>query len=192
VSSPLRLFLTATGGQLVGSDAELGQVAPGLQGVQARWRQRRGDMLADLYLDFNDFDQIELLIFRDRLSAAVLIANSVKKSLNGLASKYDAMRVDGSYAVPGWETETSENFDEKVGIPGAAHQISIGATILTAVAALESLLIDLTPDSEPRVRGLRKLIQAFLDRYEVPNSQRLLLQRWAREWAGRGTRSLTR
>jgi hypothetical protein len=184
--------LTATGGQLVGSDAELGQVAPGLQGVQARWRQRRGDMLADLYLDFNDFDQIELLIFRDRLSAAVLIANSVKKSLNGLASKYDAMRVDGSYAVPGWETETSENFDEKVGIPGAAHQISIGATILTAVAALESLLIDLTPDSEPRVRGLRKLIQAFLDRYEVPNSQRLLLQRWAREWAGRGTRSLTR
>lgn len=129
------------------------------------------DMLADLYLDFNDFDQIEFLIFRDRLSAAVLIANSVKKSLNGLASKYDAMRVDGSYAVPGWETETSENFDEKVGIPGAADQISIGATILTAVAALESLLIDLTPDSEPRVRRLRKLIQAFLDRYEVPNSQ---------------------
>ncbi len=33
------------------------------------------DMLADLYLDFNDFDQIEFLIFRDRLSAAVLIAN---------------------------------------------------------------------------------------------------------------------
>jgi len=59
------------------------------------------DMLADLYLDFNDFDQIEFLIFRDRLSAAVLVANSVKKSPNGLASKYDAMRVDGSYAVPG-------------------------------------------------------------------------------------------
>ena len=39
-------------------------------------------MLADLYLDFNDFDQIEFFIFRDRLSAAVLIANSVKKSLN--------------------------------------------------------------------------------------------------------------
>jgi hypothetical protein len=73
--------------------------------------------------DFNDFDRIEFLIFRDRLSAAVLIANSVKKSLNGLASKYDAMRVDGSYAVVGWETETSENFDEKVGIPWAAYQI---------------------------------------------------------------------
>ena len=96
------------------------------------------DMLADLYLNFNDFDQIEFLIFRGRLSAAVLIANSVKKSLNGLASKYDAMRVDGSYAAPGWETETSENFDEKVGIPEAAYRISIGATILTAVAALES------------------------------------------------------
>ncbi len=83
----------------------------------------------------------------------MLIANPVKKSLSGLASKYDAMRLDGSYAVPGWETETSENFDEKVGIPRPAYQISIGATILTAVVALESLLIDLTPDSEPRVRG---------------------------------------
>lgn len=40
-----------------------------------------------------------------------------------------------------------------------------------AVAALESLLIDLTPDSEPKPRGLHRLLLAFLRRYRVLKSR---------------------
>ena len=44
-------------------------------------------------------------------------------------------------------------------------------TTVTAVAALESLLIDLTPDSDTKPRGLHMLLLAFLKRYKVPKSQ---------------------
>jgi hypothetical protein len=129
------------------------------------------DMLADLYIDFYDFDVIEFLIFKDRLSAAVLIANSAKKALDDWASKFEAMREDRSYIVPGWETESRHVLDEKVGITHDAYQISIGATILTAVAALEGLLIDLVGDKKPKTEGLFNLMQAFLRIHDVPEPE---------------------
>jgi|SRR5215471_226394 len=123
--------------------------------------------LADLYIDFYDFRQIEFLIFKNRLSSAVLIANSAEHGIGQLASKLETREQDGSYIVPGWEAESGDVLSESLGVTNDARNISIGATIVTAVAALEALLIDLAPKSEPRPKGLYQLLQAFLRRYAV-------------------------
>jgi hypothetical protein len=123
--------------------------------------------LADLYIDFYDFRRIEFLIFKNRLSSAVLIANSAEHRIGQLASKLETRQQDGSYIVPGWEAESGDVLSESLGVTNAARNISIGATIVTAVAALEGLLIDLAPKSEPRPKGLYQLLQAFLRRYAV-------------------------
>jgi hypothetical protein len=129
------------------------------------------ESLADLYVDFHIFSQVEFLIFRDRLSSAILISNSAKKAIDEFLSKFEAIRREGSHIVPGWEAESDLALDESLGVTRDAYQVSIGATILTAVAALESLLIDLTPDSEPKPKGLSRLIRACLRRYKVPAPQ---------------------
>lgn len=137
------------------------------------YREIRGEepqALADLYIDFHDFRQAEFLIFKDRLSAAVLIADAAQCGIGELVSKLEARQQDGSYLVPGWETESGDTINESLGIADDASKISIGATILTAAAALESLLIDLAPESRPRLRGLQPLLQAFLLRHAVPDS----------------------
>lgn len=48
----------------------------------------------------------------------------------------------------------------------SAEEISIGATMVTAVAALESLLKDLLPDGPDTRGGLSRLVESFLMRYE--------------------------
>jgi hypothetical protein len=125
-------------------------------------------ILADLYLDFYYFDQIEFLIFRDRLSSAILMSNAAQKALAEAIARLEAMRADGSYIDPHWPAESGDYFDTTEHVTNDAYRISLGATIVTAVAALESLLIDLTPDPKPQ--GLSRLLQAFLDRYDVPGA----------------------
>ena len=126
------------------------------------------DRIADLYIDFHDFSQVEFLVFKNRLSSAVLISNEAKKSIAALESKFGTMREDGTYIVPGWEAESGITLDEALGVTQDAYDISIGATIATAVAALESLLIDLASEGVSKHLGLSRHIQAFLKRYEVP------------------------
>jgi hypothetical protein len=129
------------------------------------------DRLADLYIDFHDFSRVEFLIFKNRLSSAILISNEAKRSIAALESKFETMREDGSYIVPGWEAESGISLDEALTVTHYAYDISIGATIATAVAALESLLIDLAPDGVSKHLGLSRHIQAFLERYKVPAAQ---------------------
>lgn len=143
------------------------------ESIEAYWRISKEDPahLADLYVEFHDFGRVEFIIFRDRLSSAILIANSVQKTITELTSKFEAMREDGSHRVFGWEAESDDVLEESLGVTEDAYRISIGATIVTAVAALEGLLIDLVPDSEPRPKGLYRLLQDFLGRYDVPRVQ---------------------
>jgi hypothetical protein len=128
--------------------------------------------LADLYIDFHDFIRIEFLVFKDRLSSAVLIRNSARQGIGELATKLETIQQDGSYIVPGWEAESGEVHHESVFIVRDARKISIGATIVTAVAALESLLVDLLPESKSRRRGLHALLQDFLRLHVVPEPAR--------------------
>ena len=157
-----------------GQDADLGSLRPMTKEEMIAAYEAMADddptVLADLYIDFHDFSQIEFLIFKDRLSSAVLISKSAERGIDALMSKFEAQRKDGSYLLPGWETESGDAFSEAVHVTEDAYGLLIGATILTAVAALESLLIDLTPDPEPKIRGLYRLLQAFLRRYRVSGS----------------------
>lgn len=129
------------------------------------------DTLADLYIDFYEFSQIEFLIFRDRLSSAILISNSATKVLDEWVSKLEATRKDGSYVQPGWEAESEIALDEKVHVAREAYRISIGATILTAVAALEALITDLVSDKGPKAQGLQGLTHVFFKIYETPEPE---------------------
>jgi hypothetical protein len=60
-----------------------------------------------------------------------------------------------------------------LGTVQTSYRLSIGATTVTAVAALEALLMDLTPDNEDVPRGLHKMWLAFLQRYNVIGETRL-------------------
>ena len=99
--------------------------------------------LADLYIDFYDFSEIEFLVFKDHLSSAVLIAHAARRGIDMLLAKFEAQRKDGSHRLAGWETESDQVMLKALEVTKASYEISIGATIVTAVAALESLLIDL-------------------------------------------------
>jgi hypothetical protein len=129
--------------------------------------------LADLYLDFHIFSRIEFGIFRDRLSAAILVARAAKKQINQLEEHFKTQQQDGSHIVPGWEAESDDYLGVNMGTVETAYHLYIGATTVTAVAALEALLMDLTPDDEALPRGLHRLWIAFLDRYKVIGETRL-------------------
>ena len=154
-------------------DGDVNDLRPMTEDEQLATYQQLKDedptILADLYLDFHDFGQIEFLIFRDRLSSAVLMSNAARKALTEAMSRLEAKRADGSYIDPEWPAESGDYFDMTEHVTNDAYRISLGATIVTAVAALESLLIDLTP--APKPQGLSRLLQAFLTRYNVPATQ---------------------
>lgn len=154
-------------------DPDLSRPMNKKESIEFYWLNAYEDpsLLADLYLDFYDFSQIEFLIFRDRLSSAILVSNAAKKTIAEIESKFKAQQKSGSHRIPGWEGESDMGLEENLGIIENTYRISIGATIVTAVAALESLLIDLTPNSDPKPRGLHRLLLAFLKRYKVPKSQ---------------------
>jgi hypothetical protein len=141
--------------------------------IELYWQTADEDpsLLADLYLDFYNFSRVEFLIFRDRLSSAILVSNAAKKTIAEMESKFKAQQKSGSHRILGWEGESDLVLEEKLGIIENTYRISMGATIVTAVAALESLLIDLTPDSDPKPGGLHRLLLAFLKRYKVPKSR---------------------
>lgn len=127
--------------------------------------------LADVYTDFHSFGGIEFLVFRGRLSSAVFIYLSAKRAIAEVEAKLRASLEDGSYIVAGYQAESGAILSENIGTVEDAYRISMGATTVTAVAALEGLLIDLTPDSETRPEGLSRLLQAFIKRNDVPKSQ---------------------
>ena len=71
-------------------------------------------MLADLYVNFHQLDQVEFMIFKDRLRAAILVANSTRQSVDNVKAQFEQQRKDGSHQVPGWEGESDMVLDEKL------------------------------------------------------------------------------
>lgn len=136
-----------------------------LEHVEAYWANVDDDpySLADLYLNFHDFARIEFVLFKDRLSAAILVARSARNAVSRLEARLEQQRQDGSHLVPGWEAESYAALDSSLGVVRDAQEIAIGATMLTAVAALELLLRDLSPNGEAR-SGLDQILKAFLAR----------------------------
>jgi hypothetical protein len=133
--------------------------------VEAYWANADDDpdSLADLYLDFHNFDRIEFILFKGRLSAAILIARSAQKAISRLQDRLGQERQDGSHRVPGWEAESDLVLEESLGVVQDAQDIAIGATILSAVAALELLLKELSASTGKR-NGLDQTLKDFLAR----------------------------
>ncbi|PYC74900.1 hypothetical protein C7C45_03130 [Micromonospora arborensis] len=134
-----------------------------LEHVEAYWDSADDDptSLADLYLNFHDFDRIEFLLFKDRLSAAILIARSAGKAISRLQDRFEQERQDGSHRVPGWEAESDLVLEESLGVVQDAQGIAVGAAILSAVAALELLLKELSASTGKR-RGLDQSLRDLL------------------------------
>lgn len=134
-----------------------------LEHVETYWANADNDpaSLADLYLHFHDFDQIEFILFKDRLSASILVARSARNATSRLKARFEQQRQDGSHRVPGWEAESDDALEESLGVVQDAQEIAIGAAILTAVAALELLLKDLSTGAGSR-SGLDQTLKDFL------------------------------
>lgn len=128
--------------------------------------------LADLYTDFHDFDWPVFLVFKSRLSSAVLISRAARRGIDEALAKFEAQQADASHRLPGWERESDMMLRETIGVTKDSYEVSAGATIAAAVAALESLLIDLlgSPDI-PRRGGLIPRLEAFLRQQHVPDDQ---------------------
>jgi hypothetical protein len=99
--------------------------------------------------------------------AAILVANSTRQSVDALKAQFEQYKKDGSHRVEGWEGESDDVLDENLFIADNAQEISNGATMLTAVAALESLLKDLAPEGDTSRGGLHQLVKEFLRRHDA-------------------------
>lgn len=128
--------------------------------------------LADLYVNFHQFDQVEFLVFKDRLSAAILVSNSTQHSVDEVRAGFAQQKKDGSHRVKGWEGETDDILDDDIYVADNALAISIGASMLTAAAALEGLLKDLVPEGGKSHGGLTQLVKDFLRRNDVEQKDR--------------------
>lgn len=137
--------------------------------VQLYWEtaDHSPDVLAALYVNFHQFLRIEFLIFYDRLCSAILVANATRQSVDAKKQELHQTMQDGSQRFPGWEGESDMMLEEQIAIVDDAEKISIGATMLTAVAALESLLKDLLPDGLPSRAGLQQLVREYLIRHDA-------------------------
>jgi hypothetical protein len=131
--------------------------------VETYWANVDNDpsSLADLYLNFHDFDRIEFLLFKGRLSAAILVARSALTATSRLEAVFEQQCRNGSHRVPGWKGESDDLLDESVGVVQDAQDIAIGASILAAVAALELLLKELSAGTEKQ-SGLDQTLKEFL------------------------------
>lgn len=130
------------------------------------------EMLAELYVNFHQFDQVEFLIFKDRLSAAILVANSTRQAVAEQRAALEAKKKDGSHRVSGWEGESDMVLDEQLFIVDNGQGISNGASMLTAVSALESLFRDLAPDGDASRGGLTQLAKEFLRQHNAKSEDR--------------------
>jgi len=146
-------------------DPNLSRPLTQLEHVEAYWANVDNDphSLADLYLNFHDFDRIEFILFRNRLSAAILVARSAGNATSRLRARLEQQGQDGSHRVPGWEGESDDALESSLGVVRDAQEIAIGATILTAVAALELLLKELSTSSG-KSSGLHQTLNEFLVR----------------------------
>ncbi|MFD6677754.1 hypothetical protein ACFWDA_25770 [Rhodococcus zopfii] len=129
---------------------------------------------SDIYLDFHKFDTIEFIIFADRLSSAVLVYRSACSQLEHMRQRFLQQKATGGHRVAGWEGESDIGLDENIGVVKESYTIAAGAATVTAVAALESLLIDLVPDDQAPPKGLHDLMEDFLNRHghSLSRSQR--------------------
>ncbi len=118
---------------------------------------------ASLYLNFHQFDTIEYLIFSNRLSSAILMYRSTRDQLKEMRGKFLEVKQSGRHRVSGWEGESDMAMDENLGVIEDAYIIAAGTATVAAVAALESLLIDLVPDDQDAPSGLHDLLTGFLD-----------------------------
>lgn len=153
------------------ADGQPGQLLSEEEALDFYWHlvPEHPELLAHYYLQFVESGQVEWLIFRDRLSAAILVARSAIKSIRALEVSATRQRRDGSHrTLPGWEGEADMAQDELISLLTESQEIAVGATILAAVAALESFLDDLTPAI--KVHGLQNRLNLFLKELGVPKA----------------------
>lgn len=121
--------------------------------------------LADLYIDFELVDDVEFLVFQERLSAAVLMAELATSSLDELASERAQLRTTNAHRHPGWEHESDLALEhEEDWIAGTAEALMFGGAAMAAIAALEALIGDLDQDAP---RGLQRKAEHYLSRAQL-------------------------
>ncbi|MDO3101018.1 hypothetical protein P5V93_24185 [Mycobacteroides abscessus subsp. abscessus] len=132
--------------------------------------------LADIYLNFTDFERIEFQVFKQRLSIAVFLARSIDESARRVISRCEEESATDSHRIQGWDEESDLLLENRRGLAEDAAQIGRGAATITAVAALEGLLDDLLDPlaGDPRrrrPRGLQDKWAALLAQTEFPGDR---------------------
>lgn len=132
--------------------------------------------LADLYIDFQDVGDVEFLLFKDRLSAAVLMTEVATSTLERLGAERMELRATGAHREPGWEAESDLHLEsEEAWIASTAQSLMYGAALMAAVAALESLIDDLRANG-PRPNGLTRKAERLLIEVAMPASTRVRIE----------------
>ncbi len=139
--------------------------------------------LADLYIDFRDVGDVEFLVFKDRLSAAVLMTEVATSSLGKLEGDRRQLRATRAHRKPGWEAESDLHLDgEQQWIATTAQSLMYGAALMAAVAALEALIDDLRADG-PQLQGLARKAERYLSEVSAPPSTRVRIEDAVRQLA---------
>jgi hypothetical protein len=121
--------------------------------------------LADLYVDFAVFRQVEFMVFKDRLSMAVFLSRSTLAAAEQLREEWEDL-AQSMDSVPDIDLVVSENREMASDLAGIAR----GAATLTSVAAFESLIDDLRSPPKQDVPGLLPKWRILLDQRRIPDA----------------------
>ncbi|MGW5111443.1 hypothetical protein [Nocardia sp. NPDC004123] len=142
--------------------------------------------LADLYVDFHDFDDPRFLEFTSRLGAAIFLFRTIGKASKHQLDHLRAVKDSGSHRVRGWEGESDMAIDEDTYAISDAEIIGYGAVTVAAVAALEALAEDLiTVDRPSGSSGLQQKFERLLSTLTMNSDEKAELQGEVKKLANR-------
>lgn len=109
----------------------------------------------------------------------------MKKEIAALEDTISGQKLSSSDLFKGWSAEHDIGIDENLATVQTSYTISIGSATVTAVAALEGLLIDLIPDGIEAPEGLHQLMEHFLKRHQVAASKKRAIHKKLRKVSDR-------
>lgn len=157
--------------------------------VELYWQtsENEPDMLADLYFDFHSFDKVEFLVFRGRLSSAIYVVRASTAAATRNLRLFKSIRSTGEHRISGWEAESDHVLDEQEGVVSEAVSVAYGAAVLSAVAALETLIGDLLPSNVGPAgkSGLHRKFESLLRGTNISTDDRVSLMELVKTVAAR-------
>lgn len=115
--------------------------------------------------------RVEFIVFEYRVASLAWLRDRTVRSIDAELAELRTTRTSGVHRVPGWEGESDLVLDESLAVlDGETRQIGAGIIVLSAAAALESLmnhLLDQPSDTRLHRAGLARKADELAARWQT-------------------------